>query len=529
MNQFLRRAVSAACLTMIVSAPVGASGGPDAFGYTWIQSTDVGGPTQEWIDISVLGTVVTGLADDNAAPTLIQLPQPFRYYWRDYSTLKVGSNGWVSFENISNIAACFPSIPTAGGSGDSILAPLMGDLNFTGAGNAGVVRTYFDATNNLFIVSYTNTPFWSVNSPGWTGNNSFQIVLDYDDRSIRYNYQGLSGFTNGAGCLDLVVGIESPTGQYGLQVVSDALPTQNNTIRFDYPAVPGISIVDVEPQQVLSPNNQATIADIALPFTFATTVGNSGNATTASPVDVLGEIVVPGPGGATAYSQAIQIASLAADQQQVVTFAPTYTVASGKQAARVTVGGGGDINAGNNVRLVELFGVDAQAVSQQVSYVAGETGNGSINWNGGNTPDQFGVASEFVLPEAANLISSVGAQMSSSTGNGYALELRNNDGANGVPGTLLARIDVPGASVVSGQWQDFNLATPVLADADGLYLVWYQQSTTTFLATNNSGVPSRRNLELLAGAYSAFRFNEIQDPFLRVTASSSRRFSNGFE
>jgi hypothetical protein len=47
-----------------------AAGGPDAFGYTYLTSTDAGGPAANWIDISASGTLVTGLADDNSAPAM---------------------------------------------------------------------------------------------------------------------------------------------------------------------------------------------------------------------------------------------------------------------------------------------------------------------------------------------------------------------------------------------------------------------------------------------------------------------------
>ena len=139
------------------------------------------------------------------------------------------------------------------------------------------------------------------------------------------------------------------------------------------------------------------------------------------------------------------------------------------------------------------------------------------------------MATEFDLPAGLDLVSQVGAQIASSVGTGYALELRNNDGANGVPGTLLARVDVPAASITVGSFQDFVLPEPVTVDADGFYLVWYQQSTTTFLAQSTNSVPSRLNLELLGGTYATFRYNETNDLFLRVTAASTNLFADGFE
>lgn len=208
---------------LAAAAPMAiAAGGPDAFGYTFLTSTDAGGPTASWIDISASGTLVSGLADDNSSPTMITLPKPFLYYGTHLGALKIGSNGWVAFNNVSNIASCFPTIPQAGGPADGYLAPYMSDLNFTGAGNPGVVRYFYDAVADQFIVSYINVPYWSVNAPGWSGSNSFQAVLNFVDNSIRFNYLSLTAVTQNAACIDLTVGIESPAGSVGLQYISDA-------------------------------------------------------------------------------------------------------------------------------------------------------------------------------------------------------------------------------------------------------------------------------------------------------------------
>jgi len=215
-STFALGAILAAAAPMAIAA-----GGPDAFGYTFLTSADPGGPTAGWIDISASGTLVSGLADDNSAPAMITLPKPFLYYGTHLGSLKVGSNGWVAFNNVSNIASCFPTIPTVGGP-DGYLAPYMSDLNFTGAGNPGVVRYYYDAVADQFIVSYINVPYWSVNAPGWSGSNSFQAVLNFVDNSIRFNYLSLTAVTQNAACIDLTVGIESPAGNVGLQYISDA-------------------------------------------------------------------------------------------------------------------------------------------------------------------------------------------------------------------------------------------------------------------------------------------------------------------
>ena len=143
--------------TLGTVTPALAGGGPDAFGYVWLDSNDPMGPAAEWVDITAVGTPVTGLADDNASER-IDLPATFRYYWRDETQLTVGSNGWVSFDPVSNIAHCFPSIPTQGGAADGYLAPLMSDLIFSGAGNPASAWTYCDGLTDRFIISYVDVP-----------------------------------------------------------------------------------------------------------------------------------------------------------------------------------------------------------------------------------------------------------------------------------------------------------------------------------------------------------------------------------
>ena len=204
-------------LTLAASASAGTGG------YTMLTSADPGGPSMQWIDISATGTLVTGLADDNSAASMTALPQNFRYFGTDFGSVKIGSNGWVAFTNVSNIASCFPTIPTAGGAGDAYMAPLMADLNFTGAGNPGTVRSYDDAANGRFVVSYINVPYWSVNAPGYSGSTTFQVVLEFATGIVRFNYSSLTAAIFNAACNDVTVGIEGPGGTDGLEYTHDAM------------------------------------------------------------------------------------------------------------------------------------------------------------------------------------------------------------------------------------------------------------------------------------------------------------------
>ena len=74
------------------------TGGPDAYGYTWIDSDESGGPTYSWIDISGIGTEITGLTDDN---NLGPFPMnfDFGYYWYAVNQFWVNANGAISFSD----------------------------------------------------------------------------------------------------------------------------------------------------------------------------------------------------------------------------------------------------------------------------------------------------------------------------------------------------------------------------------------------------------------------------------------------
>ncbi len=54
-------------------------GGPDSYGYSWIDSEEDGGPNWEWVDISETGDQVEIIGDDQVVGPF-ELPFDFPYY-----------------------------------------------------------------------------------------------------------------------------------------------------------------------------------------------------------------------------------------------------------------------------------------------------------------------------------------------------------------------------------------------------------------------------------------------------------------
>jgi hypothetical protein len=188
---------------------IAASGGPDNFGYTWIDSDDLGGPVPSWIDISSMGTPVTwdhGDSDDGYTEP-VSIGMTFNYYGINYDSVTISTNGWVSFGRApEEIYAFSDNTPILYSYPLTNLLAVEWD-NLTG-GAAGHCYYYYDASANAFVISWLG---WS-HVPGEIDPHDFQIILDGTRGRILYQYQGTitqSGYT---------VGIENADGTDGLQV-----------------------------------------------------------------------------------------------------------------------------------------------------------------------------------------------------------------------------------------------------------------------------------------------------------------------
>jgi len=179
------------------------AGGPDQFGYIWIDGNHAGGPEFDWFEISDIGTRLP-LTDESAA--YVNLPFSFPFYGTARSSISVCSNGYLMFGMASSKSANTP-IPDPCDPND-LIAVFWDDLD---PGTAGNVYYYYDQEANRFIVEYQAVPRWS-----GEGEYTFQAIL-YPNGRILFQYLEMTGDSASA-----TVGIENAAGTDGLQAVYNA-------------------------------------------------------------------------------------------------------------------------------------------------------------------------------------------------------------------------------------------------------------------------------------------------------------------
>lgn len=189
------------------------NGGPDAYGYRWVDSNDPLGPAFGWIDISTTGTPIALTGDDQNVGW-IHLPFSFPFYGGSFDSLRVCSNGWLSFS--STITAynntSFPSGASATAP-ENAIAPYWDDLTFSTTGDA-----YYWGDASKFVVSFVGVPRLSSGGP-----YTFQAIL-YPSGTIDFQYLDMQGTRLN----EATVGIQNATRDVGLQVVSNAAYIENN-------------------------------------------------------------------------------------------------------------------------------------------------------------------------------------------------------------------------------------------------------------------------------------------------------------
>jgi hypothetical protein len=306
-------------MTFEVPPTIVGTGGPDAYGYRWIDSDTTGGPTYTWIDISGVGTEVAGLADDNVVGPF-QIGFDFPYYWYTVNSFFVGSNGYIAFGDNTLEAAPFPHIPVTA-KPNNMLAAFLSDLDFT----VGTPHCYYwtNAALDTFIIAYHDVRFW--NSP--TSNNTFEIILTRADSTVTFQYNEQTGLPSGGWGQGLAVGIEDIAGAVGLEY--NYAQTPGNNIIEDDLAIdffpPDSSNYEVHDVAVMKQMNDISGAFFVYnddPVNFWALIKNTGNQT-ESGFNVYCEI--RNSTNQIMLSDTITIGTLAPGTTDSLVFSPTWS------------------------------------------------------------------------------------------------------------------------------------------------------------------------------------------------------------
>lgn len=190
------------------------SGGPDGYGYRWIDSDDPGGPVFDWVDISGVGTRILFsdeyCIDCNAGP--IPMGMSFPFYGNIFDEVRVATNGWVSFTSDSTEYVNTPLPNADADTPENLVAAFWDDLVLrSGTGSEPVPsRAYYYNDGTRFIVQYDN--FYRIGD--YDANLTFQVIL-YPGGQIVYQYHTMAN-----ALLDsATIGIQNDTKDIGLTVV----------------------------------------------------------------------------------------------------------------------------------------------------------------------------------------------------------------------------------------------------------------------------------------------------------------------
>jgi hypothetical protein len=181
------------------------SGGPDTFGYTWANSHAPGGPAYSWVDINLDPAAVALTPGDDTYSASIPMSFGFPYYDAVKTSLRVSSNGFITF-GASTTNGYGQILPTAAEPND-VIAAFWDDMNSASTTAPGYIKYLDDTANGRFIiqwhtVAYSGSVFFD-----------FQIIL-HANGGITMNYLDV----NEADVALCTQGIENSLGTVGLQV-----------------------------------------------------------------------------------------------------------------------------------------------------------------------------------------------------------------------------------------------------------------------------------------------------------------------
>ncbi|MCF7911305.1 MAG: T9SS type A sorting domain-containing protein [Candidatus Cloacimonetes bacterium] len=182
------------------------SGGPDEYGYAWMDNNEYSEIEFNWIDISSTGVAVDFI-DENTSTELIPIGFPFYFYGEEYEEFRINPNGWIGFGE-DNTESVNTSLPNSDAPCPAIL-PFWDDLHpFIENEGGGVV--YYQVYDGHLVVMFDDVFHFSGNNEG---TYSFEVII-WVDGTIKMQYNTLVGDLDSC-----TVGIQNSNFSIGLPVV----------------------------------------------------------------------------------------------------------------------------------------------------------------------------------------------------------------------------------------------------------------------------------------------------------------------
>lgn len=190
--------------TRLLNTKIGFS--PSAAAYNWIDISTTGTQITDWVNVDINGTLWTSaqkpaVMDDGYSASKIPIGFKFDFFGNEFDSLYVGINGLISFDqqtlntasiggysDAPNYIGAFSNefYPPYGSYYSNSIAIAYADLDLNKADGYGGGKILYQTINDQFILTYHN--IGTFEAAGDT-TNSFQMVLDKNEKSITLNYK----------------------------------------------------------------------------------------------------------------------------------------------------------------------------------------------------------------------------------------------------------------------------------------------------------------------------------------------------
>ena len=243
-----------------------AVGGPDPFGYTYVDSNEPDGALFNWLDT----TDGTALSLSSSEPTAVDLPFPFSFYGYDFHSVAVYHKG-VLFLDTPPLDLPVDNEPLSTTQLTNLIAPFWDNLD---AGEGTVYhKTLGRSPDRRFVVAWHG---WRHDSfEATSATVTFEVILYEGTNNIKFQYSetafGDESWDDGGSA---TAGIRQSGSNY-LQYSHDQDVLHSGmAICFQYPESPACDLppqIDVFPTQISATQLAGEVT------THTMTIGNSGD------------------------------------------------------------------------------------------------------------------------------------------------------------------------------------------------------------------------------------------------------------